>query len=561
MLFVAVIRCASAAPDAPARESADLVLKDATVYTVDASRPWAHAVAIRAGRIVAVGSDADVHAYVGPHTHIVDLHGRLVLPGFHDSHIHLAEGGLELTRCVLSDCNNLNQIRQAIRNYVQHYRKKDWVIGTGWDVAVFPGGSPTRQELDRLIPDRPAFFASSDGHSAWVNTRALRMAQIDAHTAAPENGRIERDTRGEPSGTLRERAMDLVMKWLPPTQPEDALRGLLKAQAIANRFGIVSIQDAHAAPDFLAAYRAADARHLLKVRVVAALHTFPDRDESQVDELIAQRNLPTLSGLLRVTAAKIFLDGVVESHTAALLAPYSDRPQDSGSLNMQPPALQRLVTRLDKEGFEVHVHAIGDRAVREALNAFEAARKANGVHDSRHTIAHLQLVDPQDVPRFAALGVVANFQCFWMQNDADVQRLDLPALGSVRNAHQYPIADVARTGAVVVGGSDWSVTSMNPLDAIEVAITHCPLDDAHARPWIPEQRVSLPFMLKAYTLQGAWLNKEDTETGSITAGKSADLIVLDRNLFKIPARQIHKTRVLLTMLAGRPVYRSPGVRW
>jgi predicted amidohydrolase YtcJ len=548
--------CCSAAWAGP---EADRVLRNGAVYTVDPLHPWATAVAIGGGRILAVGGDADVKPFVGPGTAVTDLKGHMVLPGFVDSHIHLVEGGIELNSCYLGDCTTAAQVRDTVRRYAAAHPSLKWVVGSGWDVALFAHGNPQARDLDALVPDRPAWLESSDGHSAWVNSRALAIARITRGTADPPNGRIERDRRGNPSGTLRESAVDLVGDLLPPITPAQGLAAFLRAQAIAHRFGITSIQDAHASPDFLAAYREADRKGLLELRVVAALHTDPTRGAEQVDAMMAERAKPS-SPLLRVTAAKIFLDGVVETRTAAMLAPYSDGKGGRGFLNMSPDRLQALVTRLDREGFQVHIHAIGDRAVRAALDAFEVARAVNGVRDSRHQIAHLQVVDRADIPRFEALGVTANFQSFWMQEDADEATLDRAALGPKRYEEQYPIAAVAASGAMIVGGSDWSVTTMNPLDAIEVAVTHRALGDTRSPVYCPSQRIPLALALAAYTHNGAWVNFEEDATGRIEVGKLADLIVLDRNLFKIPPSEIHKARVLLTMLGGKPVFEQAPSR-
>jgi hypothetical protein len=263
---------------------------------------------------------------------------------------------------------------------------------------------------------------------------------------------------------------------------------------------------------------------------------------------------------LRANTVKIFADGVIEAHTAALLEPYLDQPDNRGKANWEPDAFNQLVTALDREGFQIHVHAIGDRAIRLALDAFEAARAANGSRDSRHHIAHLELIHPQDWPRFRRLGVIANFQPLWAWADPYITQLTEPILGPERSRWLYPIASLVKTGALMVGGSDWSVSSMNPLDAMQVAITRRGLTDAAGPAWIPEERVDLPTMIAGYTINGAYVNFQETETGSIEVGKAADLIVLDRNLFEIPAPEIHRVKVLLTRLAGKEVFRDPTFR-
>jgi hypothetical protein len=542
----------------PHRATADLVLRNGAVYTMDASRTWASAVAVSNGRIVYIGADAGAAAWTGPRTTVVDLEGRMVMPSFEDSHVHPVEGGIELGRCVLNDFTTPQQILDAVTQYATKNPTKPWVLGAGWQLPVFPNANPSKALLDAIVPDRPVYLAAADGHSAWVNSKALQLAGVTKATADPPNGRIERDAAtGEPSGTLREAATDLVAGKIPPTTPEDYVEGLRRALAMANRFGITTLMEANASEEILKAYAELDRRGELTARVVAAMATDPGRGVAQIPALVAMRSKYE-SRHLRATAVKLFADGVIESHTAALLEPYLGTDGDRGKPNFEPEALDRLVVALDREGFQVHVHAIGDRAIRMALDAFERARAANGVRDSRHHIAHLELIDPQDLPRFRRLGVIANFQPLWAYPDTYITDLTVPVLGPERSRWLYPIGSVAKTGAVVVCGSDWSVSSMNPLEAIQVAVTRRDPALAAGPAWIPEEVVDLPAVLAGYTINGAYVNFQERETGSIEVGKAADLIVLDHNLFDVPPSEIHRTKVLLTLLEGKEVYRDPG---
>jgi hypothetical protein len=392
----------------------------------------------------------------------------------------------------------------------------------------------------------------------WVNTRALQQAGITKDTPNPPNGRIERNPNtGEPTGTLREDAKDLVAKYLPEYSTEIYLAGLRRSLEIASRFGITSLQEASADEKILQAYAELDRRAELTARVVTAMYVDPAQGVAQIPRLIEWRK-KYQGERLRANAVKIFADGVIEARTAAVLEPYLDKPGDRGKANLEPAAFNELVTALDREGFQVHVHAIGDRAIRMALDAFESARNANGSRDSRHHIAHIQLFHPQDIPRFRRLGVIANFQPLWAYADEYITDLTEPALGPQRSRWLYPIASMIKTGAVVACGSDWSVSSMNPLDAMQVAITRRGLEDGPGPAWIPEEIVDLPAMMAGYTINGAYVNFEEHETGSIEAGKAADLIVLDRNLFEIPAHEIHRAKVLLTLLEGKEVFRDPS---
>jgi len=326
---------------------------------------------------------------------------------------------------------------------------------------------------------------------------------------------------------------------------------------MAARFGITSIIEANAGRSVMDAYAALDGSGELGLRVLASLSADPNKGTAEVERLAGLRKAYE-GAHLKATAAKIFVDGVVESHTAALLEPYLDRGGDRGTPLIEPATLDALAVALDAAGFQIHVHAIGDRAVRMTLDAFEAAARANGPTDLRHHIAHLEMIDPADIPRFKALGVTANFQALWAYPDSYITDLTAPILGPERSGRLYPIGSVARTGAVIVGGSDWSVSSANPLDAIQVAVTRRAPDKPDGPAWLPRELVDLPAMLAAYTKNGAWLSHEENLRGTIAVGKLADLVVLDRNLFEIPASDIHSTKVLLTIFDGREIYRDPA---
>jgi predicted amidohydrolase YtcJ len=537
----------------PPRNVADLVVKGAQVYRVAPVRSWAEALAVRDGRLIYVGTDSGVAAFIGPHTQVLDLPGRMVLPGFHDNHVHPLAAGLELGECNLYDVKTPEEAERVIRDYLAAHPDTGWLRGNGWQLPVFPDANPNKAMLDRIVPNRPAFFWAADGHSAWLNSKALAAAGIKRDTKDPPGGRIERDANGAPTGTLRESAVDLAKAVLPGYTMGQEVEAAKRAIAEANRLGIVALSEANADPDYLQAYAELDRRGELTAAIVAALSSQPGSPDAEV------RRLQTIkeqleSPHLQIGTMKIFADGVIEAKTAALLAPYLDRPGDRGTLNYRPDSLNALVAALDRAGFQVHVHAIGDGAIRETLDAFENAARQNGLHDARHIIAHLELIDPADIPRFRELGVVASFQPFWAQPDEYITQLTEPALGKERSRWLYPIGRVMNSGAVVVGGSDWSVSSLNPLDAIEVAVTRHTTDSLGGPSWIPEERVDLERMLAAYTINGAFANHQERERGSLEVGKSADFIVLDRNLFAVPANQIHTVKVVKTFFEGKEVY-------
>ena len=548
--------CAGGSPAQGAGNPADMILKNAAIYTVDAGRSWATAVAIRQGRIAYVGSDSIPRDLLGSDTEVMDLRGRMVLPGFQDGHVHPIDGGVTLGECTLDELTTPGQIADSIRSCVTTQRQAVWVRGSGWQLPVFPAGNPSKVVLDQIIPDRPAIFVAADGHSAWVNSRALRLAGITRDTPDPSDGRIERDGRtGEPSGTLREEAMDLVYRVVPERTREELAAGLARAQKLANSFGITSVLDASVDEAGLRTYAATDRGGALTLRVVAALNLGQPLVDSSLPKL---RDLRAKFATTRVRpiAVKLFADGVIEARTAALLAPYRDRQGDPGKPIYDEIALKNLAAALDRNGFQIHVHAIGDRAIRMTLDAFAFARSQNGARDARHTITHLELIDSADIPRFRSVGAVASFQALWANGDEYLLKLTEPTLGPARSRWLYPMASMARAGATLAGGSDWSVSSLNPLEAIEVGITHRPPDHPAQAAWHPAERVDIATMIAMYTINAAFAMRQERETGSIEVGKSADLIVLDRNLFEIEPAEIHEVKVLRTLLEGQTVFES-----
>ncbi len=553
-----IANSAAAAPPAPA----DLVLRGGAVYTVDAARSWAQAVAVTAGRLSFVGTDAGAAAFVGPRTRVVELHGRMVLPSFRDAHVHPISGGVELSLCDLNAATTKEEAQATIRAYAESHRGAAWILGGGWQLPLFPQANPRREDLDAAVRDRPALLSAADGHSAWANTAALRAAGIDRSTPDPEGGRIERDAAGEPTGTLRESAIDLVSAKVPATSPAARREGLRRALAMAARFGLTTLNEASANENDLETYRDAEQAGELSARIVASLYVDPASKDEEIERLAALR-ARYKSSRLSAPAVKMFADGVIESGTAALLEPYLQRAtlpgKERGTLNFAPERFARLATLADRAGFQVHIHAIGDRGIRAALDALEAAQSANGRRDARHHIAHLELIDPADIPRFARLGVIANFQALWAYADPYIVDLTEPVLGPARSRWLYPIASVAASGAVVVGGSDWSVSSLNPLEAIQVGLTRRAPDAVAGPAWIPEERMTLADMLAAYTIRGAYLNFEEQTTGSLEVGKSADLIVLDRDLFRVAPEEIHGVKVLWTLLEGKETFRDPAM--
>ncbi|MFD3473385.1 amidohydrolase [Streptomyces sp. NPDC058695] len=546
----------------PDTAPADLVFTGGPVHTLSSARSRATSVAVRGERIVAVGHD-EVRELIGPATEVVDLKGKLLIPGFQDAHAHPVGGGMELGQCDLSGATTLDEYRSRIAAYARAHPDMEWITGGGWSMEAFPGGLPTAAELDALVPDRPAYLVNRDHHGAWVNSRALQAAGIDARMPDPSDGRIERDADGAPTGMLQEGAANLIGRLLPPVTLEQRITGLLRAQELMHSLGVTAWQDAllgeHAnLTDPTDAYLATAGDGRLTARVVGSLWWDRARGTEQIDELVARRAAGT-RGRLRCTTVKIMQDGVAENGTAALLGPYLDGcgcASDNSGISFVPPLdLQKYVTELDARGFQVHFHALGDRAVREALDAVEAARRANGRTDTRPHLAHLQVVHPDDIGRFRELGATANMQALWAAHEPQMDELTIPFLGPERSAWQYPFGDLQRAGATLAAGSDWPVSSPDPIEAIHVAVNRVLPDAAPGTPvFLPEQRIGLDAALTAYTAGSAYVNHLDDVTGSITPGHLADLVVLDRDPFAAPTQEIGATRVLETFVGGERVY-------
>jgi predicted amidohydrolase YtcJ len=407
-----------------------------------------------------------------------------------------------------------------------------------------------------------------------VNSKALELAKVTRTTLDPEGGRIERNAQGEPSGTLRESAAGLVEDLAPDATPEERIAGLQKALEIMNGFGITGFNDASVSKNYLDTYLEADRKNLLTARVAASIHADPQGDLEAPDanksdpaglpkvlaqvEVFKQWREKYHGDNLKAGTVKIFEDGVIEANTAAMLQPYLDKPNDRGKLLWKPEILNPFVAMLDREGFQVHFHAIGDGAVRTALDALEAARKTNGAKDARPFLAHIQVIDPADIPRFVKIGASPCFQALWAYEDDYITDLTLPKLARDRWPWIYPIASVVKTGAVMSMGSDWNVSSVNPLDAIEVAVTRrSPNNEPDSKPvFLPEQRIDVGTALAAYTIGSAWSQFWENETGSLETGKSADLIVLSENPFEIDPAKLSDVKVLLTLFKGKTVYRA-----
>ena len=536
---------------------ADLVLNGGRIATMDAARSFASALAVRAGRIVAVGPDASVAANIGPSTRVIHLRGRTVTPGFQDAHVHPIHGGLARLRCELHDTRGREAYLRVIAEYVRTHPDETWIRGGGWYMDDFPGGTPRREDLDTIVPDRPVFLTNRDGHGAWVNSKALALAGISADTADPSDGRIERDPDGTPTGTLHEGAMDLVGRLEPDDTPADLEAALRLGQAYLHSLGITAWQDAIVRPETEErAYVALASRGELTARVVGAMWWERSRGAEQIEEFVARRSATSI-GRYQATSVKLMMDGVLENFTGAMLEPYLDghgRPTENrGLLQIDPAGLATWVPELDRLGFQAHFHAIGDHAVRASLDAVAAARAANGPSDTRPHIAHIQVIHPDDVPRFGALDVAANAQPYWACHEGQMDNLTIPFLGD-RWRWQYPFRSLRAAGAVLAMGSDWSVSTPDPLLEMELAVERIADESRGVREaFLPDERLDLVDALAAFTAGSAYVNHLD-ETGTLKVGKLADLAILDRDLFDRGAGAIGETRVVGTFVDGDAVY-------
>jgi hypothetical protein len=542
----------------------DLVFCHGKVFDGRRFLPPGTCVRVRGGRITGVGPAGSPGS-----ASVVDLQGGTLLPGFIDAHVHPLFAGINLRRCDLHDAITAAEYAELIAVYARDHPDEEWILGGGWSLEAFPGGLPDRHALDAVVSNRPAFLPNRDGHGAWVNSKALALAGIDRSTPDPPDGRIERDADGEPTGMLQEGAAQMVSRLLPTATDDDWDQALLVAQGRLLSLGITGWQDAIVGraygdefADPMDAYlRAAQAGTLL-ANVAGAQWWDRDRGLDQLPELL-QRRHGGRAGRFQATSVKMMLDGIAESHTAAMLEPYLDghgcATDHTGLDLIDPRELPRFVTELDRVGFQVHFHALGDRAVRNALDAIEAARREHGDHGQRHHLAHLQVVHPDDVPRFARLGATANIQPLWATHEPQMDDLTIPYLGERRSGWQYPFRSLLDAGGDLCAGSDWPVSSPNPLWGAHVAVNRnlpASAGGFDLDPFLPQQRLDLTTILAAYTSGSARINGLDAVTGSIREGLDADFAVVDADLSEIGEHEICHATVTTTWVRGQIAFQK-----
>jgi hypothetical protein len=546
-----------AVTESPAQRSyADSILTGAKIYTLNPEQTWADALAIKDGKILAVGDLTEIEQHKGDMTKVLAFDGGMILPGFHDAHTHIIYSGLEINGCPLHELSSVEAILDKLLSCAES-SKDGWVVGSGWLISLFPPeGKPDKALLDKIISDRPVYVSGIDGHSGWANSMALQVAGINSETPDPEGGVIEKDPRsGEPVGTLRESAMALVESVIPARTHEDFIEAAEYGMQLSNSVGITSMIDASVGESELVAYAEVDKNNALNARLITSIEYGTNLTSSSKDfDAVVAKWKDYQGRRLKTRSIKLFIDGVLEGETAALIEPYIGKRQHHGMLNFKQDRLNAIVSKADADNIQVHMHAIGDAAVRAGLDAFEHAWKQNGYKDNRHHISHLQIIHPDDIPRFKKLDVIANFQALWAIPDDYIMKLNLPVVGQKRVDQMYPIGSMHKTGALIVGGSDWSVSSLNPLHAIHVGVNREDPGGVTIGVLTPGERVDLKTMIEAYTINGAFVMHQEDVTGSIEVGKLADLVVLDNNLFEIPVKEIYKAKVLHTFLEGEKIY-------
>ena len=546
---LAALAAVAAAPRPPAFPAADRVFLGGRIWTADPSRPRAQALALAGDAIVAVGTDPEVRRYVGPATQTVDLRGRFVAPGFNDAHLHF----LVVENADLTGASSVEEVQGRIRAYAAAHPDQAWVTGRGWVYGAFPGSLPDRRQLDAAVADRPAFMTSYDGHSAWANSKALQMAGITRDTRDPDHGVIVRDEKGEPTGALKESASRLVGRLVPPASAEDRYAALKRRLEEAASYGLTSAQNASIAAADVAAYERVAAEGGLKVRFYFAL---PMVKDIAADDLAHYKAMRTKypGPLMKFGAVKGFVDGVVESKTAAMLEPYPGG--GTGELNWTSDDLDRTVALYDREGFQIFLHAIGDKAIRMALDAYERAAQANGTSGRRHRVEHIEAPTRADIARFKPLGVIASTQALFANPDQNTYEVYAPTLGPDRESRAMAFRSLDEAGAVQAFGSDSPVFSMEVLRGIYCAATRMTPEGTPPGGWQPQERISAEAALRHFTRDAAYASFEEQRKGTLAPGMLADLVVLSDDVVAIPPAQILKTRVLLTVMGGRDTYRA-----
>ena len=531
---------------------ADRVFVNGRVWTGEPGKALAEALAVRGSTLLEVGTTSAIRRLAGKGTDVVDLRGRFVAPGFIDAHLHLVGGGLSLEELRLDDASEFATVAARIGAWARAHPEERWVTGEGWTYAAFPGGLPSRVQLDALVPDRPAFLSSYDGHTGWANSAALRLAEVTRATKDPHGGEIVRDAAGEPTGVLKESAQQLVERLLPKKLPYEVERALRRAIAQAAAWGLTGVHQAGISEEELSSLaRALEATPQLRVYVALRMERDPTPAVlASQDELRRRFATPRL----RVGAVKGFLDGVVEARSAAMFEPYPGG--GNGLPRFTQEELDGAVAAYDKAGWQVMLHAIGDRAVDMALTSFERAARTNGTSGRRHRVEHIEVPRTADLPRFKALGVIASTQAMFPYPNANHLEVYVPMLGPERARRALAFKAVDDAGAVQAFGSDWPVFTAEVVRGIATAVTRTTLEGTPAGGWEPAQRLSVEAALRHFTRDAAYAEHAEQERGLLKQGRAADFVVLSQDLLALPPERIAATKVLLTVVGGQDSFRA-----
>ena len=536
---------------AQAQPAADLIIRNAKVWTVDPSRPTAQAVAVLGDRIVAVGSDADVDLWRGPHTRVLDADGKLLLPGFNDAHVHFVSGGEQLGNVQLNDATSAAEVARRIEERARKTPKGEWLLGGDWDETKWtPPQLPTKELIDRVTPNNPALLSRYDGHMVLANSLALRLAGITAKTPDPPGGVIVHDAAGNPTGALKDAAMDLAERAVPPPSHAQLIAAVKRAMAYAASLGVTSVQNMN--PDY--ADVAAYAELLEKGQLITRIYAAPLITQGVDDQ--AKLGLRHAFGgpWLRIGAVKAFADGSLGSRTAYFFEPYSDEPGNYGILSdeMHPISLMReRMMKADAAGLQICTHAIGDRAISTILDLYGEIVAAHGPADRRLRIEHAQHMAAKDFDRFAQLHVIASVQPYQAIDDG---RWAEARIGRDRASRTYAFRTFLNHGVRLAFGTDWDVAPLNPILTIYGAVTRATLDGKNPDGWFPEQKLTVAESVEAYTMGSAYAEFQDKEKGSITPGKLADMVLLSDDIFSVPPEKIRDAYVLKTIVGGKIVW-------
>jgi len=545
-------------PPAPA----ETILTHARIYTVNRARPWAEALAVSGGKLSAVGTAQEIAAYRGPATRVIDAGGRLVLPGITDPHTHFTTGSRSLAQLDLHGAETLAEITARVRDYSARHPGDGWILGRGWVYSAFGAEAlPHREALDAIVSNRPVLLTAYDGHTTWANSKALTMAGVTRDTPDPLNGIVVRDPRtGQPTGALKESASELVRKMIPSPTREETLAAFRQGIVHANRLGVVGLHTLGGDAGILGLLDEIRASGGLSLRMYVAYRPPPPEVTPAMFEEAEQARRAYNDEWISANLIKFVLDGVIESHTAAMLAPYSDDAALIGKTFWSPGKYKAAVAEFDRRGFLITTHAIGDAAIRLALDAYQAAGNANGTRDSRMRIEHIEDVSAADVPRFGSLGVVASMQPLHAYPDDNALHVWARNVGAERATRAFAWRSIAAAGGRLAYGSDWPVVTLNPWEGMQNAVTRQTTQGTPPGGWVPNERVTLEQAVEAYTMGPALAGRREKTQGSLEAGKVADLIIVSQDGFKVDPHTLGKTEVLLTMVGGKVVYESPALK-